>query len=350
MEKVNLYVDREKTRSPYFRQTLQNVSKKVAVEVNPPRLENKNICVNLNPKESFHHNEASMGYFNDKNSSFIKDHLTVVLETHNQLGVLSPFTEEELHHRILTGEFSPNLTRKKNGVSIDIYDEYDISHEILEKIEENIAEINLYSDTKILPKVPYSEGLKIRQFIKKERWTIKNQWKFENKFLNLQYKDEFVQFLGDAINLATRFVLLDEEYDITNIPKNLDSEKINKLENIISITEKFYELIQFGMKYTKFILEDSQKDHINFNEIKKSQDTIENITGQISNLSSNYLFFTIPEQYLLSNLKFIPPGSISEMALNQHDAFETTSLIVQVYFDLLKNFKNRISPEKIFPC
>ena len=48
----------------------------------------------------------------------------------------------------------------------------------------------------------------------------------------------------------------------------------------------------------------------------------------------------------MTNIKYMPPGSITETAINQHDAFETTSLIIQVYFDLLKNLKNKIHPEK----
>ena len=258
MEKVNLYVDPETTDSPYFVQTIKKISSQIEIEVNPPRRPSE-ISVNLNPKESFKTNEASLGYIHEKDFSFIKDNLTVVLETHHGLGILSPFTEEELHHLILIGQYNPSQKQPSKGVSIDIIGEDDISKEVLNKIDENISEINLYSNTKNLPKIPYQEGLKIRQIVEKEKWSIKNQWVFKNKFLNLQYKDEFVQFLSDAINLSTRFVLIDEEYELENPPTKLTKNQVEQLEKVLSLTEKFYELLQFGMKYSKFILEDTQK-------------------------------------------------------------------------------------------
>ena len=77
MEKVNLYVDQETTNSPYFIQTIEKISNQIEVEVNPPRRPSE-ISVNLNPKESFRTNEASLGYIHEKDSSFIKDNLTVI--------------------------------------------------------------------------------------------------------------------------------------------------------------------------------------------------------------------------------------------------------------------------------
>ena len=44
------------------------------------------------------------------------------------------------------------------------------------------------------------------------------------------------------------------------------------------------------MKYSKYILEDTQKDEIDFSQLKKSQDTIENIVGQVNLFSSKLLF------------------------------------------------------------
>ena len=233
MEKVNLYVDQETTNSPYFIQTIEKISNQIEVEVNPPRRPSE-ISVNLNPKESFRTNEASLGYIHEKDSSFIKDNLTVILETHHGLGILSPFTEEELHHLILLGKYNPNQKKPPKGVSIDIVGEDDISKEVLSQIDESISEINLYSNTKIFPKIPYQEGLKVRQLVEKDEWSVKNQWVFKNKFLNLEYKDKFVQFLSDAMNLSARFVLIDEEYELVNAPSKLTQTQVEQLEKILS--------------------------------------------------------------------------------------------------------------------
>ena len=75
-----------------------------------------------------------------------------------------------------------------------------------------------------LPKIPYQEGLKVRQLVEKDEWSVKNQWVFKNKFLNLEYKDKFVQFLSDAMNLSARFVLIDEEYELVNAPSQANTD------------------------------------------------------------------------------------------------------------------------------
>lgn len=249
-------------------------------------------------------------------------------ETKPAIKSLSYYTEKYLDD-FSENPTSPNQVVSKNNISDVINNIFSASY----------TEIHLYGNLDFL--VPYIQPTRHCSInIYSSPGMIKHRLVTRkignNFFFDIKIKNKTSRLFYDLFVLATRKVVLNQEYEVPFDHRNAPSELFKTAEFIKTRLETYYELLMFGIKYSNYLFEDGYNTR-DENLMFSHQEKINEICTMLKKIESQFFCFEISNEYLFTQLETMPPASLTDLALLQKEAFEETSLIISAFFDLIKS-------------
>lgn len=318
--------------------------------------------INVNLIEKISKIGPELGFnYDNKNTLFIKDRATLVYFLNKKLKAFCISPSQQIIRKNILGIETKKENKEKYSKEISFYSkdfaellldapiskdqiiDESSSQRVIETLNKNSFEqINFYGNLDHL--IPFIEprghcSINIYSKKNKRRHHLETK-KINNSYVfSIQVKEPLANLLFEIVYLSLRKVLLDIEYEIPLSKIRACRNRRGELSQIKSIIETYYELLNFGQKYSQYLFEDS-KDYKSEKELIDQQKKIQEVCNMIRKIEPQFFGLELFNEVLFTSLGTMPPASISELALLQKEAFIETSLAVSAFFDLLSSALN----------